>query len=89
MTRNEDSVFLDKSFQEYLKFGHDAGGQFVGDPLGQEVVACAIHFQHGVRGEDQLQSGAHFSNGTEWVACTVNEEDGRGQPTVPRNGQNL
>src|SRR6266852_5571517 len=76
----QSSAFLDKSFQEYLKFGHDAGGQFVGGPLGYKVVARAVHFQHGVWGGNQLQSGAHFRSGAEWVAGTVNEERGRGQP---------
>jgi len=50
----QDLVFLDKSFQEYLKLGHDAGGQFVGGPLAHKVVACAVHFKHGVWGGDQL-----------------------------------
>jgi len=47
-------VFLDKSFQEYLKLGRDPGGQFVGALLGQKVVAHAVHFKHCVLGGDQL-----------------------------------
>lgn len=50
----QDLVFFDKGFQEYLKLGHDAGGQFVGGLLEQKVVACAVHFQHGVKGGGQL-----------------------------------
>jgi len=60
--------------EEAAKFANETGWQFAKNLLGKKVVACAVDVEEGMRSRDQFQGGFHFRDGSERIACAVDEK---------------